>query len=98
LWAANVTLYELLTLAPPFTAEDTDALMTAIQKGRWLPARQHRPDIPPKLEAVLIKGFEKKLKNRFHSAAEFAAALSGHFDANIGNPLAIAAVVRGLFG
>ena len=35
---------------------------------------------------------------RFVSAAEFAAALEPHYDERIGTPLAIAALVRGLFG
>jgi serine/threonine-protein kinase len=35
---------------------------------------------------------------RFPTAAEFAVALEPHCDERIGTPLAIAALVRGLFG
>ncbi|HYX92790.1 MAG TPA: serine/threonine protein kinase, partial [Myxococcaceae bacterium] len=37
-------------------------------------------------------------QQRFRSAREFAAALEPLLDERVGNPMAIAAVVRGLFG
>jgi eukaryotic-like serine/threonine-protein kinase len=36
--------------------------------------------------------------DRFPDAASFAEALAAHYDPAVGTPLAIAAVVRGLFG
>lgn len=97
LWAATVTFYELLTLQLPFKGNTISELFENIRKGRWVPVRKLRPEISVELEAALNKGFEKKAKHRYQSAAEFANALKGHFDENVGTPLAIAAVVRGLF-
>ena len=37
------------------------------------------------------------MADRFHSAADFGSALAKHYDQKVGTPLAIAAVVRGLF-
>ena len=47
---------------------------------------------------MVDRAFAKKPGERFASATEFRDALTPHFDPYIGNPLAIAAVVRGLFG
>ena len=44
------------------------------------------------------RGFSSEASARFQTAEEFAQALALHFDERVGNPLAIAAVVRGLFG
>ena len=62
-----------------------------------MPARKLRPQIPDELEAVLTSAFAKKPAKRYPDAAAFAAALTPHFDPNVGNPMAIASVVRGLF-
>lgn len=98
LWAAAVTLYELLTLARPCAGENPTAVLKNVRKGKLIPVRKLRPEVPEALEDVLKRAFAKKPKDRFQSAAEFAAALLPHYDERIGTPLAIAAVVRGLFG
>ena len=97
LWAATVTLYELLTLELPFKGASEDQQLEAIRKRRWVPARTLRPEVPAQLEAVLTRGFEKKPIHRYADAAAFAAALTPHFDPHVGTPLAIASLVRGLF-
>lgn len=98
LWAAAVTLYELLTLERPCAPDNPTMVLKNVRKRKLTPVRNLRPEVPQELEDVLTRAFSKKPKNRFHSAAEFAAALVPHFDERIGTPLAIAAVVRGLFG
>ncbi len=58
-----------------------------------------RPELPEALEAVIARGFAARVEDRFPSAAEaYAEALTPHFDERVGTPLAIAALVRGLFG
>jgi serine/threonine-protein kinase len=47
---------------------------------------------------VVTRGFGTRLLDRFPTAEAFAEALTPHYDERIGTPLAIAAVVRGLFG
>ena len=98
LWAAAVTLYELLTLERPCGGENPTTVLKNVRKRKLTPVRKLRPEVPKELEEVLTRAFLKKPKDRFQSAAEFAAALVPHFDERIGTPLAIAAVVRGLFG
>ncbi len=98
LWACTVTLYELLTLRRPFLGKSPDEVFGAIKAQDYVPVRTIRPEVPEVLENVIRKGFAANEADRYASASEFAAALEGHYDERIGTPLAISAVVRGLFG
>lgn len=98
LWAATVVLYELLALVRPFEGANPKACFDAVKSRRYRRLPDARPAVPAALAALVDRGFAKNLKDRFASAAEFRDALVPHFDPNIGTPLAIAAVVRGLFG
>lgn len=97
LWAATVTLYELLTLERPFVGNTPEAVFKAIRAGRFQKASKLRPDVPQALDAILERGFSRKAADRFGTAHQYAQALHGLYDERIGNPMAIAAVVRGLF-
>ena len=98
LWAATVTLYELLTNERPFTGADPDAVGAAIRKALPKRLRAVRPEISAGLDEAAMRGFARDPRQRYPDAASFAAALRPHFDELIGNPMAIASVVRGLFG
>ncbi len=98
LWAAAVTLYELLANRRPFTGGDPEAVMAAIRKASPTPLRDVRPEISEALAAAVHRGLARKPSDRYPSATDFADALRPHYDERIGTPLAIAAVVRGLFG
>ncbi len=98
LWASNVTLYELLTLERPFAAETGPAVLDAIRQGRYRSLRELRPEVTVALAGIVDRGFSSEASARFRTAEKFAQALALHFDERVGNPMAIAAVVRGLFG
>jgi serine/threonine-protein kinase len=98
LWAANVILYELLTLERPFTGKTPEEVFAAIRERRHRYLHAVRPEVPPALEIISDRGFAVDPKLRFQTAEAFAAALAPLYDENVGTPLAIAAVVRGLFG
>lgn len=98
LWAANVTLYELLTLDRPFKGETPAQIFQAIHDREWRRVKEFRPEVSDDLSAVLERGFAPDPAYRFQTAAEFSEALVPHFNEMLGNNLAIAAVVRGLFG
>ncbi|HZA49631.1 MAG TPA: serine/threonine-protein kinase [Myxococcaceae bacterium] len=98
LWSATVTLYELLTLERPFTGHTPDEVFEAVRARRYVPPSERRPEIPVALDAIVAKGFAARPEDRFRSAREYGAALAPLFDERVGNPMAIAAVVRGLFG
>ena len=98
LWAAAATLYELLCNERPFVGANPDEVMGAIKRAQPKPVRQVRPEVSQALEELVVKGLARTRAARFPDAAAFAAALGPHFDERVGNPMAIAAVVRGLFG
>jgi serine/threonine-protein kinase len=98
LWAATVVLYELLTLERPFTGATPDEVFQAIRSRAYRPLRELRPEVPEALEDVVRRAFSERPEDRFTTAESFAQALAPHYDERVGTPLAIAAVVRGLFG
>jgi len=98
LWSAAVILYELLTLERPFQGGTRDAVFAAIRGRLYQPVIELRPEISQELSGIVDKAFAEDPADRFADAAEFAISLDPHYDDQVGTPLAIAAVVRGLFG
>jgi serine/threonine protein kinase len=98
LWAATATLYELLTNERPFTGSSPEQVLAAIRRTTPEPISKRRPEVTAGLDAAVMRGFARDPAARYPSAAAFRDALQPHFDDLIGNPMAIAAVVRGLFG
>lgn len=98
LWAVAVTLYELLTLQRPFQGKTPDEVFDAIRHSRYAPIQQVRPEVPSVIEGLLARAFDAEPEARYASAAQFAEALLPLYDERVGTPLAISAVVRGLFG
>lgn len=98
LWAVAVTLYELLTLQRPFVGKNSQEVFQSIRASRYVPVRELRPEVPPKIEGLIARAFDIDPSMRFQTAREFAEEIGPLYDERVGTPLAIAAVVRGLFG
>jgi serine/threonine-protein kinase len=98
LWAAAASLYELICGERPFTGANPDEVMAAIRRAAPKPIRKVRPEVSEDLADVVMRGLAPDRSERFPNAHWFADALRPHLDDTIGNPMAIAAVVRGLFG
>jgi serine/threonine protein kinase len=98
LWAAAVTLYELLTLERPFSGADANAVGAKIRAADFVPVTALRPEVYAPLAKTLSAALDPNVAKRFPTARAFSDALLPHFNELIGTPLAIAAVVRGLFG
>jgi len=98
LWAVGVTLYELITLQRPFLGKTPDEVFDAIRRSRYVPVQQLRPDVPAVIEGLISRAFDADPQHRYQSAGHFAEALQPLYDERVGTPLAISAVVRGLFG
>ncbi|MFZ5469710.1 MAG: protein kinase domain-containing protein, partial [Myxococcota bacterium] len=60
LWAACVSLYELLTLERPFQGETPEEVFSAIRARRYVPVTQRRPEVPAALGKIIERGFAKK--------------------------------------
>ncbi|HLT30266.1 MAG TPA: protein kinase [Myxococcaceae bacterium] len=97
-WAAAVCLYELLTLQRPFPGKKPVEIAAAVRAGQYIPVEQVRPEVPEVLATLLSMSFTRDPALRLTSALDFSNALEPLYDPNIGTPLAIAALVRGLFG
>lgn len=76
IYALGVILYELLTGQPPFQADSPYAVILRHIHTPPPPPRSLRPDLPPALEAVVLRALEKDPAARYPSAAAFAAALT----------------------
>jgi serine/threonine-protein kinase len=98
LWAATVVLYELLTLERPFTGKTPEEVFQRICFREFQPPHWLRPELPEALEEIVLRGFAMRPEDRFTTAEEYVQALAPHYDERVGTPLAIAALVRGLFG
>ena len=73
-YALGVVVYDILTGRPPFEGAAADVAAAHLTQ-RPLPPRVHDPDLPPALDAILLKALTKQPHNRYQSAGELAIAL-----------------------
>jgi tRNA A-37 threonylcarbamoyl transferase component Bud32 len=74
-YSLGATLYELLTLRPPFDGRDRHALLQQIADDAPVAPRSIDPAIPTTLETVVLKGLRKDPADRYATAGELAADL-----------------------
>jgi serine/threonine-protein kinase len=69
-YSVGCMLYELVTGAPPFTGDSPVAVAYQhVREDPRLPSSIN-PEIPPELDAILLKAMSKNPANRYQSAAE----------------------------
>jgi serine/threonine-protein kinase len=76
IYSLGAVLYELLTGRPPFTGDSPVAV--AYKQVNETPAvpSSLNPDVPARLDAVVMKALSKNPSNRYQAADEFSADLA----------------------
>ncbi len=76
IWALGVILYELLSGKVPFDGAALTEIAIKAATEPPPPIRGYRPDVPPPLEAVILRCLEKDRQRRYSNVAELAVALA----------------------
>jgi WD40 repeat protein len=75
IYGLGATLYELITLHPPFEDIDRSHLLRRISQDDPSPPRHLEPDVPRDLETIVLKAIDKDPGRRYSSAATMAEDL-----------------------
>lgn len=75
-FAAGIVLWEALAQRPLFEADaGPAAIIHQVVTAPIGPPSEIRPDIPPQLDAIVMKALSRRPEQRYQSAGEFAEAL-----------------------
>ena len=75
IWALGAVLFELVTGRVPFQAESFSELCFKVAQDPAQPPSALRADVPPGLDAVVLRCLEKEPARRFQNVADLAASL-----------------------
>ena len=76
-YGLGAILYEILTGAPPFSADSTEEVLRKVRDEAPVPPRQLWPEAPPALEAFCLRALAKRPADRPAAAAELAHEVQG---------------------
>ena len=68
-YSAGCLLYELLTGRPPFVGDSPVAVAYQHVREQAPPPSDHDTDLPPEIDAIVLKALAKRLEDRYQSAA-----------------------------
>jgi eukaryotic-like serine/threonine-protein kinase len=81
-YSSGCLLYELLTGRPPFIGDSPVAVAYQHVREQPSPPSDHDTDLPPELDAIVMKSLAKRVEDRYQSAAamrgDIERYLAGH--------------------
>jgi serine/threonine protein kinase len=80
IYSLGATLYELLTLRPPFCGPQRDQLLAQIVQKEPTPPRKVNKRVPADLETICLKAMEKDPDRRYQTAGALAEDLRRYVD------------------
>ncbi len=80
IYSLGATLYELLTLRPPFEGRDRNALFRQIAEDDPVPPCDLDRSVPRELETIVLKALRKDPADRYGTALEMADDLARFLD------------------
>ena len=75
IYAVGVLIYRMVTGRLPYVGKTPDELYRKVLTGQVAPPRRRNPDIPPELEAVILKAMSLDRNKRYKDAVSFRLAL-----------------------
>jgi serine/threonine-protein kinase len=75
-WSLGVILHRLVSGRAPFEAQSASEFIAKIAADPPVPLREHAPDAPAELEAVVLRCLQKDRAARYGDVAELARALA----------------------
>ncbi len=72
IYSLGATLYELLTLRPPFDSDNRHSLQLQIIAGNVRPVSRLNKAVPLDLETIVLTAMTTEPENRYHSAQDMA--------------------------
>jgi eukaryotic-like serine/threonine-protein kinase len=90
LYSTGCLLYELLAVRPPFVGDSPVAVAYQHVREAPQPPSVFRPEVPPEVDAIVLKALTKDRGYRYQSADEMRADIEAHLD---GQPVAATAAL-----
>jgi serine/threonine-protein kinase len=94
-YSTGCLLYELLTGRPPFVGDSPVAVAYQHVREQASPPSTHEEDLPPELDAIVMKALAKKLPDRYQSAAAMRADIDRYLAGRPVQAPAVAAAAAG---
>src|SRR4029078_4142496 len=76
IYALAAVTYEMLVGEPPFTGPTVQAIVARVMTESPRPVTGQRRSVPASVNVAVLRALEKLPANRFHTPAEFSAALT----------------------